>query len=76
MFTDPFKASSNTVIHSKLPQILWVETLMTTCYLVNRSPSSALNFKTPVEMWSGRAVNYSNLKIFVVQHMHMSSKES
>ncbi|KAH9718762.1 hypothetical protein KPL71_022343 [Citrus sinensis] len=40
------------------------ETLMTACYLVNKSPSSALNFKTPVEMWSGRAANYSNLKIF------------
>ncbi|KAH9670747.1 hypothetical protein KPL70_017094 [Citrus sinensis] len=52
------------LIHSKLPQTLWAETLMTACYLVNRSPSSALNFKTPVEMWSGRAANYSNLKIF------------
>ncbi|KAH9682681.1 hypothetical protein KPL71_027445 [Citrus sinensis] len=52
------------LIHSKLPQTLWAETLMTACYLVNRSLSSALNFKTPVEMWSGRAANYSNLKIF------------
>ena len=52
------------LIHSKLPQTLWAETLMTTCYLVNRSPSSALNFKTPVEMWLGRATNYTNLKLF------------
>ncbi|KAH9646639.1 hypothetical protein KPL70_024932 [Citrus sinensis] len=52
------------LIHSKLPQSLWAETLMTACYLVNRSPSSGIDFKTPVEMWSGRAANYSDLKIF------------
>ncbi|KAL9460198.1 hypothetical protein AB3S75_003409 [Citrus x aurantiifolia] len=52
------------LIHSKLPQSLWAETLMTVCYLVNRSPSSGIDFKTPVEMWSGRAANYSDLKIF------------
>jgi len=39
--------------------------MMTACYLVNRSPFSAIDFKTPVEMWSGRAANYSDLKIFV-----------
>ena len=52
------------LIHSKVSKTLWAEILMTTCYLVNRSPSSALNFKTSMEMWSGRAINYSNLKIF------------
>ncbi|KAH9678917.1 hypothetical protein KPL71_025907 [Citrus sinensis] len=52
------------LIHSKLPQSLWAETLMTACYLVNRSPSSGIDFKTPVELWSGRAANYSDLKIF------------
>ena len=52
------------LIHSKLPQSSWAETLMTTCYLVNRSPSSGINFKKPVEMWSSKAANYSNLKIF------------
>ena len=52
------------LIHSKLPQSLWAETLMTSCYLVNKSPSSAINFKTPVEMWSDKAANYFDLKIF------------
>ena len=52
------------LIHSRFPQSLWVETLMTACYLVNRSPSSGIDFKTPVEMWSGRTANYSDLKIF------------
>ncbi|KAH9762600.1 Integrase catalytic domain-containing protein [Citrus sinensis] len=53
------------LIHSKLSQSLWAETLMIACYLVNRSPSNGIDFKTPVEMWSGRAANYSDLKIFV-----------
>ena len=52
------------LIHSKLPQSLWAETLMTACYLVNRSLSSAINFKTHVEIWSDKAANYSDLKIF------------
>ncbi|KAH9650610.1 Integrase catalytic domain-containing protein [Citrus sinensis] len=52
------------LIHSKLPQSLWAETLMTAYYLVNKSPSSAINFKTPVEMWSDKAANYFDLKIF------------
>ena len=25
----------------------WVETVMTTCFLVNRTPSSAIDFRTP-----------------------------
>ena len=37
---------------------------MTSCYLVNRSPYNGIDFKTPVEMWSGGATNYSDLKIF------------
>ncbi|KAH9744680.1 hypothetical protein KPL70_003806 [Citrus sinensis] len=52
------------LIHSKFSQSLWAETLMIACYLVNRSPSSAIDFKTPIEMWLNRVANYSDLKIF------------
>ena len=34
------------------------------CFLVNRSPSFAIDKKTPEELWSGTPANYSNLKIF------------
>lgn len=34
------------------------------CYLINRSPSTVLNFKTPYEEWSEKLADYSNLKIF------------
>jgi len=34
------------------------------CYLVNRSPSTSIECKTPVEVWSGTPVDYSDLRIF------------
>ncbi|KAH9681219.1 hypothetical protein KPL71_026889 [Citrus sinensis] len=42
------------LIHSKLPKALWAEALNTACYLVNRSPSTAIGCKTPMELWLGR----------------------
>ncbi|KAH9781781.1 hypothetical protein KPL71_008610 [Citrus sinensis] len=41
------------LINSKLPRSFWAEAVTTTCYLVNRSPSAALKFKTPEEVWTG-----------------------
>jgi hypothetical protein len=32
--------------------------------LINRSPSITLNKKTPIEVWSGTPVDYSQLKVF------------
>ena len=37
-------------IQSRLPKSLWAEVLMTDNYLVNLSPSSALDFKSPFEI--------------------------
>ena len=34
------------------------------CYLVNRSPSTAIDLKTPIEVWSNALVDYLNLRIF------------
>ena len=52
------------LIQSKFPKTLWAETLLTACYLINISPSTAINFKTPFEMWYGRPVDYEILKAF------------
>ena len=36
----------------------------TACYLVNRSPSSALEDKTPQEVWTGKKPSLSHLRVF------------
>lgn len=42
----------------------WAEAASTACYLINRSPHSALDFKIPEEIWSGKSIDYSNLRVF------------
>ena len=49
---------------------------MTTCYLVNRIPSSAINFKTPEELWFGKPSNYDHLRIFgCITYVHQSEEK-
>ena len=52
------------LLYSKLPKSLWAEALNTTCYLVNRSPSTAIECKTLIELWSRKVADYSKLRIF------------
>jgi len=40
------------------------EAISTARYLINRSPSTRKDLKTPMEVWNGRPTNYSNLKVF------------
>lgn len=50
------------LVQAKLPMNLWIETLYTTCYLVNLSPFTAIEFKTPLEICSEKPTSYENLK--------------
>ena len=45
-------------------QEFWAEAVETTCYLVNRSPTSALIDKTPQEVWTGKKLSIKHLKFF------------
>jgi len=42
----------------------WAEAINTRCYLVNRSPNTSIECKTPEEVWSGKLADYSNLRVF------------
>ena len=47
-----------------LAKSFWAEAVNTACYLINRSPSTTINLKTPMEMWTGKPVDYSRLHVF------------
>jgi hypothetical protein len=42
----------------------WAEAVGIACYLVNISPSSALDDKTPQEVWTGKKPSLTHLKVF------------
>jgi hypothetical protein len=47
-----------------LGQEFWAEAVGTACYLVNKSLSSALDDKTPQEVWTGKEPSLTHLKVF------------
>lgn len=47
-----------------LPKSLWGEVVSTAVYILNRSPTTRLEEKTPEEVWSGTKPNVSHLRIF------------
>ena len=58
-----------------LGQEFWVEVVSTTCYLVNRSPSLALDDKTPHEAWSGKKNSLQHLRVFGCDaYVHVSKE--
>ena len=48
----------------ELGKELWVEVVGIACYLVNKSPSSALGDKTPQDVWTGKEPSLTHLKVF------------
>ena len=49
---------------TRLSKTFQVKATKTTCYIINRYPLTAIEMKTPMEMWTGKLVNYSSLYIF------------
>ena len=63
-------------LNAGLPKVFQAETVNTASFIINRSPSSAIDFKIPEEVWSGRPIDYSSLKIFgCPTYVHMQNGE-
>ena len=51
------------LLTSEMPKSFWGEVLSTATYLVNRSPSSAIDFKCPEEVWTNRKPSLTHLRV-------------
>lgn len=51
-------------VECELPKIFSAEVMNVTCYIIKRPSHVALEGKAPEEMWIGKMVDYSDLKIY------------
>ena len=59
--------------HAKLQKTFWAEALMTTTYVINRSPSVPLDKDIPQRVWSGKDLSYRHLRVFdCLAYMHVA----
>nr|CAN80650.1 hypothetical protein VITISV_022906 [Vitis vinifera] len=62
------------MLHAGLPKTFWVDAVSTAAYLINRGPSVPIEFRLPEEVWSGKEVKFSHLKVFCcVSYVHIDS---
>jgi hypothetical protein len=47
-----------------MPAVFWGEVVVTAVYILNRSPTKALEGRTPYEAWHGRKPAVSHLRVF------------
>lgn len=61
-------------LHAGLPKMFWAEAISTAAFLINRGPSTPLNFEIPEEVWSGKEVKLSFLKVFgCLSYIHVDA---
>ena len=58
------EAAKSMMYHSNVPLKFWAEDVNTAVYLWNRSPTAALNDKTPYECWFKKKPIVSTLRVF------------
>ena len=51
-------------LHARLPKTFWTDVVSTATYLINRGPLVPMEFRLPEEVWSGKKVKFSHLKVF------------
>ncbi len=60
-------------LQSGLPKQFWAEAISKAAYLINRGPSKPLDLAIPKEIWTGKEVKLSHLKVFgCVSYVHVS----
>jgi transposase InsO family protein len=59
-----------------LPHEFWAKAVNTAVYLVNLSPSSAIDFLTPFELRHKRMAHYSRLRVFGCNAYFLTPKEN
>lgn len=52
------------LFQASLPMRFWGETILTTTYLINRTPTPVLDHKSPYEMLYGKPPKYDHLRVF------------
>ena len=50
-------------LQADMSERFWVEAMNHASYLINRSPSTAIDLLIPEEIWRGKSVDYSTLHI-------------
>jgi hypothetical protein len=52
------------MLHAGLPKTVWVNVVSIVAYRINRGPFVPLSHRLLEELWSGKEVNLSHLKVF------------
>ena len=59
-----------------LPKVFWAEVVNMACYIINQSSRFSLDGKVAEEVWIGKEVDYSSIRIFgCPAYMHIPSEE-
>ena len=69
--------AAHAMVHDQgLPKFLWGEAANTTVYVQNRCPHSALDSKTPEEVFSGKKPDVSHFRVFrSPAYLHVSKEK-
>ena len=61
-------------LHVGLSKTFWADAVSTAAYLINQGPSVPMEFRLLEEVWSGKEVKFSHLKVFgCVSYVHVDS---
>jgi Integrase core domain/GAG-pre-integrase domain len=63
------------LLNAGLPKHFWAEAVNTAAYLINRGPSTAIDCKLHEEIWTGKEVKLSHLRIFgCISYVHVNTE--